>query len=155
MSVESPGEVTEQTVLLVEDNPGDVRLVREAFEAIASSVRLEVAERGSDALAGLRAEDDVDTIPIPGLILLDLDLPDIHGTEVLEQIKSDPALRRVPVVIFSSGDDLREVVRTYDQRANAYVQKPRDIDRYFLLIEQLYGFWFSAAKLPPVEDDHA
>lgn len=132
------------SVLLVEDNPGDVRLVREAFEEIDHQADLTVETDGKRALERLRSDPSP-----PSLVLLDLHLPGCAGDDVLEELKADPSLRRVPVVIFSDSNDKEDVRQMYDLHANAYVTKPQDMDQYVSVVEQLTGFWLSTARLSP------
>lgn len=131
-------------VLMVEDNPGDARLAEEAFDALDRPVTLTVVGDGTSALERLLSGDAA----LPALVLLDLDLPDITGREVLERLKSDPTVRRVPVVVFSTSDDPTDIEATYEQHANAYMTKPRDADEFFRTIRRLDAFWFSTAALP-------
>jgi CheY-like chemotaxis protein len=133
-------------VLMVEDNAGDARLAREAFDATDSQVRLTVVSDGASAIDRLLSEETA----LPSLVLLDLNLPGADGRTVLEACKSRPTLRRTPVVVFSSSDAPEDVCDVYDHHANAYVTKPRDADGFFDTIRQLTGFWFSAATLPEV-----
>ena len=111
-------------VLMVEDNPGDARLAREAFDAVDSGVRLTVISDGEEAIDRLLSDDGES----PSLVLLDLDLPGADGRTVLEACKSRPTLRRTPVVVFTSSDDPEDVCDVYEQYANAYMTKPRDAD---------------------------
>lgn len=131
-------------VVMVEDNPGDARLAREAFDAVNSRVRLTVVPDGSAALERLRDSGDC----VPSLVLLDLDLPGMDGLAVLRELKSDPALRQTPVVVFTTSGDPADVRELYRHHANAYMRKPSDADGYFETIERLDRFWFSAAELP-------
>lgn len=133
-------------VLLVEDNPGDVRLAREAFDAVDSQVRLTVVGDGSAALDRLLSADGEET---PSLVLLDLDLPGPDGQTVLRRFKSEPSLRRTPVVVFTTSNDPADVREIYDSHANAYMTKPCDAEEYFETIQRLEEFWFSAVVLPP------
>jgi CheY-like chemotaxis protein len=133
-------------VLMVEDNAGDARLAREAFDAVDRRVRLTVVSDGEAAIERLLSEE---TDP-PSLVLLDLNLPGADGRTVLEACKSRPTIRRTPVVVFSSSGDPDDVRDVYDHHANAYMTKPRDADGFFDTIRQLAGFWFSAATLPEV-----
>ncbi|WP_254829370.1 response regulator [Haloglomus salinum] len=137
-------DVAPVEVLMVEDNPGDARLAEEAFDALDRLVELTVVADGTAALDRLLSTDSVP----PALVLLDLDLPDITGRNVLERLKSEPAVRHIPVVVFSSSDDPADIRETYDHHANAYMTKPRDADEFFRTIRRLDAFWFSAAALP-------
>lgn len=134
-------------VLMIEDNPGDARLAREAFRAVDSRVELTVVPDGKEALELLLSADEEH---IPSLVLLDLDLPGADGRTVLRACKSQPTLRRTPVVVFTTSDDPEDVRDIYDYHANAYMRKPRDADGFFDTIRRLDDFWFSTAVLPEV-----
>lgn len=137
-------------VLLVEDDPGDVQLTREAFEEHKVRNRLTVVTDGVDALAYLRREPEVYPDAIrPDLILLDLNLPRIDGREVLSEIKSDPDLRTIPVVVLTTSQADEDIVRSYNLHANAYVTKPVDFDRFIAVVRQIDEFFVSVVKLPP------
>jgi CheY-like chemotaxis protein len=137
-------------VLLVEDDPGDVQLTKEAFEEHKVRNRLTVVSDGVDALAYLRRDPDVypDAVP-PDLILLDLNLPRRDGREVLQEIKADPELRRIPVVVLTTSQADEDIVRSYNLHANAYVTKPVDFDRFIAVVRQIDEFFVSVVKLPP------
>lgn len=134
-------------VLLVEDNPGDVRLAKEAFAAVDADVDVTVADDGGVALEDLRAAAR-DGADLPDLVLLDLDRPTTSGHEVLAAVKSDPALRHVPVIVFTTSDDARDVNETYANHANAFVTKPATVDRFIDVFESLRSFWLASATLP-------
>ena len=136
-------------VLLVEDNPGDVRLTREALKEGKVCNNLNVAADGIEALAYLRREGTHAGSARPDLILLDLNLPRMDGREVLEVIKADPALRNIPVVVLTSSQAERDIVRAYDLRANCYVSKPVDFDQFIIVVKSIEDFWFTIVKLPP------
>ena len=135
-------------ILMVEDNPGDVELAREALTDANVRKNLTVAEDGEQGLALLRREGPYENAQQPDLILLDLNLPTINGREVLAEIKSDPDLRRIPVVILTSSEDENDVLETYNLHANAYVVKPVDLDKYMQVIKAVEGFWLGFVKLP-------
>ena len=132
-------------ILLVEDNPADVRLTQEAFKDARVPNRLHVARDGVEALSMLR--DATGAVPRPDLILLDLNLPRKDGREVLQDIKHDEVLRHIPVVIFSTSQSEQDVARSYRLGANAFVTKPVDIDRFFQVIQSLEQFWLDTARL--------
>jgi CheY-like chemotaxis protein len=132
-------------ILLVEDNPADVRLTQEAFKDARVPNRLHVARDGVEALSMLR--DATGAVPRPDLILLDLNLPRKDGREVLQDIKQDEALRHIPVVILSTSQSEHDVARSYRLGANAFVTKPVDIDRFFHVIRSLEEFWLDTARL--------
>jgi CheY-like chemotaxis protein len=135
-------------VLLVEDNPGDVRLTREAFrEGGSHGTTIEVAKDGVEAMARLRRSGlDADR---PDLVLLDLNLPRKDGREVLREVKSDPALTGIPVVVLSTSSAAADVARCYDLHANAYVTKPSDFDEFMTVIRRIEAFWTTAVTRAP------
>jgi CheY-like chemotaxis protein len=136
------------SVLLVEDDPGDVVLIREAFEHNKVYNSLNVVADGEQALRYVRAEGEFADAPRPDLILLDLNLPRRDGREVLAEIKGDPELRTIPVVILTTSEAEEDIVRSYDLHANAYVTKPVDFDRFVEVVRQIDDFWVSVVKLP-------
>jgi two-component system, chemotaxis family, response regulator Rcp1 len=136
-------------VLLVEDNPGDVRLTKEALKEGKVSNRLHVAPDGVEALAFLRREGAYADAVRPDLILLDLNLPKKDGREVLQEVKSDPNLRNIPVVVLTSSQAEQDILRAYDLHANCYVSKPVDLDQFITVVKSIETFWFSIVRLPP------
>jgi len=136
-------------ILLVEDNPGDVRLVVESFKEAKVSNNLSVVGNGEEALAFLRRTGAHTNAPKPDLILLDLNLPKKDGREVLAEIKQDPRLKLIPVVIVTSSDAEQDIVRSYELHANAYVTKPVGFDQFMDVIRSVERFWLSIVKLPP------
>lgn len=136
-------------VLLVEDNPGDVRLATEAFERIDDGLRLHVVNDGEQALDFLYREAEYADAPDPGFVLLDLNLPGRDGRDVLRTIKNDESLRHTPVIVFTSSDAEEDVREVYDEHANAFITKPMDLSRYMDVIEEMKTFWVSVATLPP------
>ena len=135
-------------VLLVEDNPGDVRLAKEALREAKLRNRLHVVGDGAQALAFLRREAPYTDAVRPDLILLDLNMPVMDGREVLERIKDDPELRRIPVVILTTSRAEQDVIRSYDLHANCYITKPIDIDAFIDVVKAIEDFWFSVVTLP-------
>jgi CheY-like chemotaxis protein len=135
-------------ILLIEDNPGDVRLMREAFGEIAVPHQLSVVETGRDALRFFRQEEVYRDAPRPDFVLLDLKLPDVHGLEVLAAIKNDPALRRIPVVVFSSSRNRDEVLQAYNLNANSYIAKPVELADFIRVVKGVEEFWLTVVKLP-------
>jgi CheY-like chemotaxis protein len=135
-------------VLLVEDDPGDVLITKEAFEENKVRNQLNVVNDGVKALAYLRREDDYADAPRPDLILLDLNLPRMGGHEVLQQIKSDADLQRIPVVVLTTSDAEEDVLRSYNLHANAYVTKPVDFERFLSVVRQIDEFFVTVVKLP-------
>jgi len=136
-------------VLLVEDNPGDVRLTREALREGKVRNNLNVAPDGVEALAFLRREGRYADAPRPDVILLDLNLPKKDGREVLEEVKADPALMNIPVVVLTSSQAEQDILRAYQLRANCYVTKPVDLDQFIHVVHSIEDFWFTIVKLPP------
>lgn len=135
-------------ILLVEDNVGDVRLTKEALSEAKIPNRLHVASDGLAALQFLRKEQPYGDCPQPDLVLLDLNLPKKSGLEVLAQIKQDPALRTIPVIILTSSNAEGDVLQSYDHHANAYVTKPVELEKFFSIVERIDDFWLATARLP-------
>jgi CheY-like chemotaxis protein len=135
-------------VLLVEDDPGDVLITREAFAENKLRNRLSVVSDGVNALQFLRREAEYADAPRPDLILLDLNLPRMDGHEVLAEIKSDSDLQRIPVVVLTTSDAEEDVLRSYDLHANAYVTKPVDFERFLGVVRQIDEFFVTVVKLP-------
>jgi chemotaxis family two-component system response regulator Rcp1 len=136
-------------ILLVEDNPGDIRLTREGLKEGRIFNNLSVVEDGVAAMAFLRREGEYADAPHPDLILLDLNLPKKDGREVLKEIKSDPKLRRIPVVILTTSRAEEDIMGTYDQHANCYIIKPVDFDQFVNVVKTVEDFWFTIVRLPP------
>ena len=136
-------------ILLVEDNPGDVRLSREAWKEARIKNRLHVAEDGVEALAFLRREGRHAAAVRPHLILLDLNLPRKDGREVLADIKKDPNLKQIPVVILTTSKAEQDILRTYDLHANCYITKPLDMDQFIRVVRSIEDFWLAIVTLPP------
>ncbi|ACY17135.1 response regulator [Haliangium ochraceum] len=135
-------------ILLVEDNPADVDLTQETLSYAKIRNRLQVVHDGEQALAYLRREGEYAEAVRPDLILLDLNLPRKDGREVLAELKADPDLRTIPVVVLTSSDTERDVVRSYDLGANCYVTKPVDLDQFADVVRTIEDFWFVVVKLP-------
>ena len=138
-------------ILLVEDNPGDVRLTVEALRDSKIQNRLHIAKDGMEAIAFLRRKGEHADAPHPDLILLDLNLPKMNGPEVLAEIKEDPALKHIPVVILSSSQEGGDIVRTYNLHANCYVTKPIDLEQFIMVVKSISDFWLTIVKLPTEE----
>jgi CheY-like chemotaxis protein len=135
-------------ILLVEDNPGDVRLTREALKEAKMINHLTVLKDGVEALAFLRREGQYAKAARPHLILLDLNLPKKDGREVLAEIKADDQLKRIPVVILTTSQDQQDVLKTYDLHANCYVIKPVDLEQFMTVVKSIEDFWLGIVVLP-------
>ncbi|MCL4563003.1 MAG: response regulator [Chloroflexi bacterium] len=136
-------------ILLVEDNPGDVRLTREALKEGKVRNKLIAVNDGVEALAFLHRENQYANALRPDLILLDLNLPKKSGLEVLAEIKADDDLKRIPVVVLTTSEAEQDIVRSYDLYANAYVTKPVDLEQFIAVVKSIEDFWLEIVKLPP------
>ncbi len=143
-----PEHVESIEVLLVEDDPGDVVLIQEAFEDNKVRNRLHCVSDGVDALRFLRRQDEFADAPRPDLILLDLNLPRKDGREVLAEVKTDEQLQQIPVVVLTTSKLEEDVLRSYKLHANAYVTKPVDFDRFIEVVRQIDEFFVTVVKLP-------
>jgi CheY-like chemotaxis protein len=137
------------SVLLVDDDPGDVLLVREAFEDHKVGNLLSVVSDGVEAMQYVRAEGDYAQAARPDLILLDLNLPRKSGIEVLEEIKDDPRLSSIPVVVLTTSEAEEDILRAYEHHANAYITKPLDFEQFTRIVHQIDDFFIGLVKLPP------
>ncbi len=135
-------------VLLVEDNPGDVRLTQEAFREVGGAIDLEVVTDGVEGVAFLNREGQYAEKPKPDLILLDLNLPKWNGRQVLEKIKADDNLRLIPVVVLTTSKASADVLASYGLQANCFINKPVDFDNFFLIITRIKEFWLETVTLP-------
>lgn len=135
-------------ILHVEDNPGDAKLTALALDRIENKVKnhLHQVRDDDEAMAFLKKIGKYADRKRPDLILLDLNLPKKDGREVLQEIKADPALKRIPVVVFTSSEAAEDVQKTYDSHANCYVTKPTEFDQMEKIIDAICGFWFSVVK---------
>jgi chemotaxis family two-component system response regulator Rcp1 len=140
-------------ILLVEDSPGDVRLMQEALNDARVANNLNVVRDGQEAMQYLRREKAFADATTPDLILLDLNLPRKDGRTVLLEIKSDDDLKRIPVIILTTSDAEADVLKSYNLHANCYLVKPVNIDRFFELVRSLHGFWLSVVKYSSREDE--
>ena len=136
-------------ILLVEDNPGDVRLTLEALKEGKVRNRLHIANDGVEAMEFLHREGKYSDVPHPDLILLDLNLPKKDGHEVLAEIKEDPLLKRIPVVVLTGSKAGEDVLKTYNLHANCYITKPIDWDQFIAVVKSINDFWLAIVKLPP------
>jgi chemotaxis family two-component system response regulator Rcp1 len=135
-------------ILLVEDNPGDVRLTQEAFKDGKILNKLHVVGDGIEALAFLNQEGEYADVPRPELILLDLNLPRKDGRDVLAEIKADGDLRRIPVVVLTTSCSEEDILKSYDLNANCYITKPVDLNQFIKVVKSIEDFWMTIVKLP-------
>jgi len=148
--MESIGEIAMPIeVLLVEDSPGDVRLTQEAFKDAKVHVKLHVVPDGEEAMAFLEREGKYANSRRPDLILLDLNLPKKDGRAVLAEIKENPSLKCIPVVILTTSASEADILRSYLLHANCYITKPVDLDGFLTVVKSIDNFWLSVVKLPP------
>ncbi|MGQ0617541.1 MAG: response regulator [Acidimicrobiia bacterium] len=146
-----PAEPRSIDILLVEDDPGDILITREALADSKLANVLNVVNNGEEALAYLRQQAPFDEAIRPDLVLLDLNLPRVDGREVLAAVKNDADLRRIPVVVLTTSENEEDVLRSYDLHANAYVTKPVDFDSYIEVVRQVDDFFISVVRLPSRE----
>jgi CheY-like chemotaxis protein len=135
-------------ILLVEDDPGDVVMTREAFQDYKIRNQLHVVNDGTEAMAFLRQQGEFADRPRPDLVLLDLNLPRMDGREVLQAIKSDAELASIPVVVLTTSENEDDVLRSYSLHANAYVTKPVDFESFIAVVRQIDEFFVSVVRLP-------
>ncbi|MDD3482207.1 response regulator [Azovibrio restrictus] len=138
-------------ILLVEDNPGDVRLTVEALRESKVLANLQVARDGIEALAMLRREGPHADARRPDLILLDLNLPRLDGRQVLETIKADTDLRQIPVVILTTSAAEQDILQAYNLHANCYITKPVDMDQFIRVVQAIDNFWLTVVRLPKID----
>ena len=136
-------------ILLVDDDPGDVRLTLEALKRSKLYSSIDTVENGEEALAYLRQEGKYANSPRPDLILLDLNMPRKDGRETLEDIKQDPKLHLIPVVVLTTSSSEADILKSYDLGANCYITKPVDLTQFMKVIHETESFWFAVVKLPP------
>lgn len=139
-------------ILLVEDNPADVRLTQEAFKETRIPNRLHVVRDGAEALAFLEQAGRFTNAPRPDMILLDLNLPKKDGREVLAQIKQKPEFKRIPVVILTTSNEEEDISHTYDHHANCFITKPAELDEFLNVVKNIESFWLSVVQLPNYEN---
>jgi CheY-like chemotaxis protein len=147
MNIEINGRPVE--ILLVEDNLGDIRLTREALKEGKVRNNLHVSVDGVEALKFLKREGDYQDAPRPDLILLDLNMPRMDGRELLERIKRDDDLKRIPVVIMTTSEAEEDIVKSYNLHANCYITKPVGLDQFIQVVKMIEDFWVTIVKLPP------
>lgn len=137
-------------ILLVEDNPGDVRLTQEALKEAKVKNKLHVANDGVEAMEFLRKEGKYENVPRPDLILLDLNMPRKSGIEVLSEIKGDDHLKNIPVVILTVSKNEEDILKSYNLHANCYITKPVDLDQFLNVVKSIEDFWLTIVKLPGI-----
>jgi chemotaxis family two-component system response regulator Rcp1 len=135
-------------ILLIEDNPADVRLTLEAFKEGKVNNTLHVVGNGEDAIAFLKQEGKYSNAPRPDIILLDLNLPKKDGREVLEEIKNETSLKRIPVIILTTSKAEEDILKTYNLHANCYINKPVDVDEFITIAKSIENYWLAIVKLP-------
>ena len=135
-------------ILMVEDNPADIRLAEEAFKYNKLSNKLHVVKNGVDAIKFLRKESPFEYVCEPDIILLDLNLPMMSGQDVLSEIKTDAALKQIPVVVLTTSEAEADIMKAYKNHANCYIAKPVDFEKFAEVVRKIEGFWFSVVKLP-------
>ena len=136
-------------ILLVEDNPGDVRLAIEALREGKVHVNMSVAADGVEAMEFLRRQGKHQEAPRPDLILLDLNMPRMDGREVLAELKADEDLKRIPVVVLTTSKAEEDILKSYNLNANCYITKPVDLDQFIHVVKSIHEFWLTVVKLPP------
>lgn len=139
----------EAEILLVEDNPGDVKLTQKAFENAQLTNNLHHVGDGEKAMQFLNQEGEYTDVPRPDIVLLDLNLPKLNGDEVLRRIKDDEVFRRIPVVMLTSSEAEEDIMSTYNLHANAYLTKPVEFQGFIDVVKKVEGFWFSVVRYPP------
>lgn len=136
-------------ILLVDDNPGDIRLTQEALKDSKLQNNLNVVQDGIEAMAYLRKIEPYTTVTTPDLVLLDLNLPKKDGREVLQEIKEDPELRRIPVAVLTMSEAHEDILKSYNLYANCYITKPLDIAQFFKVVRSIEDFWFTIVTKAP------
>ena len=139
-------------ILVVEDNPGDVRLLEEAFHDASLANTLHVVTDGDEALDFVYQREEYADAPVPDLTLLDWNLPTVGGEEVLEAMKSDSSLSHIPIIVLTGSEAETDIITSYNNQANAYVTKPVDGDAFIAVVQSLEQFWLSVVRLPPHVD---
>ena len=135
-------------ILLVEDNPGDARLTEEAFRESRLLNHLHRVHDGVEAIAFLRREGKYADVPRPDIVLMDLNMPRKDGREVLAEIKTDPKLKSIPIVVLTTSDADADVMKSYELHANCYITKPVDLDRFMDIVQRIEDFWLAIVRLP-------
>ncbi len=136
-------------ILLIEDNPGDIFLTQEALKDCEIESNLNIVRDGEDAIEFLNKQGQYQTVPRPDVILLDLNLPKKNGREVLEEIKENPEIKRIPVIVLTTSLADEDVLKSYNLHANCYIPKPHDLSQFSQILSAIETFWFKVVKLPP------
>ncbi len=145
-------EITPTNILLVEDNPGDIKLTLKALEKSKLALKIEVLTDGEEALRYLNKEDKYKNAKTPDLVLLDLNLPKVDGFEILKEIKTNDKTRLIPVVIITTSTQDEDIAKAYSEYANCYITKPVGFNKFKEIIEKLEEFWFTIVKIPKVSE---
>lgn len=135
-------------ILIAEDNEDDILLIREAFETVNMTNRIAVVRDGAEAMAYLRGEGPFHQCPLPGMVLLDINMPKKTGLEVLSEIKSDPRFRAIPVVILTVSEREEDIVRSFEQGACSYIRKPVTFTRFIAVVKEFELYWTLVSKIP-------
>jgi len=135
-------------ILLIEDNPGDVRLILEAFRDSKINHKIHIENNGEDALDFLYKVNNKMDAPSTDIILLDLNLPKIHGLEILKKIKEDGQLKKIPVIVLTTSKAEEDILKSYENHVNCFITKPEDFDKFVEIVKMIHDFWFSIARLP-------
>lgn len=144
-------DVRLKTILLVEDNRGDIRLIQEALKSTAATCEVVVARDGMEAMTYLRQDGEYEAAIRPDLILLDLNLPKKDGREVLAEIKADPDLQHIPIIVLTTSRSEEDIFKSYDLHVNCYISKSRNLAQLFKIVRGIEEFWLETAILPPPE----
>jgi CheY-like chemotaxis protein len=139
-------------ILLVEDNPGDVRLTKEALKEGKIINTMSVASDGEEAMSILRQEGKYADFVRPDLVLLDLNMPKMDGREVLKAMKTEPSLKSIPVVVLTTSKADNDILQSYEHHANCYISKPVELEQFIEIVENISDFWFSVVKLPSLSN---
>ncbi len=141
-------EIRNKTILLVEDNRGDIRLIQEALKKTAAQCEVAIARDGMEAMAYLRQDGEFAGAVRPDLILLDLNLPKKDGREVLAEIKADPSLKHIPIIVLTTSRNEEDIFKSYDLHVNCYISKSRNLSELFKIVRGIEEFWLETATLP-------
>lgn len=144
-----PVETRNKTILLVEDNRGDIRLIQEALRSTDAQCNVVIARDGMEAMAYLRQDGEYADAVRPDIILLDLNLPKKDGREVLAEIKADPSLKHIPIIVLSTSRNEEDISKSYDLHVNCYISKSRNLTQLFKIVQGIEEFWLETATLPP------